>query len=92
LSTASLPSLYACAPHVIQAFFTDPLPTTTITAVVLNQILNLDIVLGNLKKKNVSEPAKSDLGNSLGRPCPYVFYQCEELILYKKMGVRDRTL
>jgi len=51
LSTAFLPSLYARAPHFIQTFFTDPLPTTTIVAVVLNQIFNLDIVLGNLKKK-----------------------------------------
>jgi xanthine permease XanP len=51
LSTAFLPSLYARAPHFIQTFFTDPLPTTTIIAVVLNQVFNLDIVLGNLKKK-----------------------------------------
>jgi len=51
LSTAFLPSLYARAPHFIQTFFTDPLPTTTIVAVVLNQIFNLDIVIGNLKKK-----------------------------------------
>ena len=52
LSTGFLPSLYARAPHFIQTFFTDPLPTTTIIAVVLNQIFNLDIVLGNLKNKN----------------------------------------
>jgi len=52
LSTAFLPGLYARAPHFIQTFFTDPLPTTTIIAIVLNQIFNFDIVLGNLKKKN----------------------------------------
>jgi xanthine permease XanP len=51
LSTAFLPSLYARAPQFIQTFFTDPLPTTTIIAIVLNQIFNLDIVLGNLQKK-----------------------------------------
>jgi NCS2 family nucleobase:cation symporter-2 len=55
LSTASLPSLYARAPHFIQTFFTDPLPTTTIIAIVLNQIFNLDIVLGNLQKKKVHD-------------------------------------
>ena len=51
LSTAFLPGLYARAPHFIQTFFTDPLPTTTILAVILNQILNLDIVFGKLKNK-----------------------------------------
>jgi len=51
LSTALLPGLYARAPHFIQTIFTDPLPTTTIIAIVLNQIFNFDIVLGNLKKK-----------------------------------------
>ena len=40
LSTAFLPGLYARAPHFIQTFFTDPLPTTTILAVILNQIFN----------------------------------------------------
>ena len=52
LSTAFLPSLYARAPQFIQTFFTDPLPTTTIIAVVLNQIFNFDIVLRNLKNRN----------------------------------------
>ncbi|MDD3626401.1 MAG: solute carrier family 23 protein [bacterium] len=42
LSTGFLPSLYARAPQFIQTFFTDPLPTATIIAVVLNQILNID--------------------------------------------------
>ena len=42
LSTAFLPELYARAPHLIQSFFTDPLPTATIVAVVMNQIINLD--------------------------------------------------
>jgi len=51
LSTAFLPSLYARAPQFIQTWFTDPLPTTTIIAVVLNQIFNFDIVLRNLKNK-----------------------------------------
>ena len=44
MSTAFLPSLYARAPHVVQTLFTDPLPTATIVAVVLNQVLNLDLV------------------------------------------------
>ena len=52
LSTAFLPGLYARAPYFIQTFFTDPLPTTTIIAVVLNQIFNFDIVIKNLKKKS----------------------------------------
>jgi len=51
LSTAFLPGLYARAPHFVQAFFTDPLPTTTILAVVLNQIVNLDLVFKNLMGK-----------------------------------------
>ena len=38
LSTAFLPSLYARAPKIIQTFFTDPLPTATILAVILNPI------------------------------------------------------
>ena len=42
LSTAFLPSLYARAPQIVQTFFTDPLPTTTILAVILNQVFNLD--------------------------------------------------
>jgi NCS2 family nucleobase:cation symporter-2 len=48
LSTALLPGLYARAPHFIQTFFTDPLPTTIIIAVILNQILNLDIMFVKL--------------------------------------------
>jgi len=48
LSTAFLPSLYARAPEFIKTFFTDPLPTTTILAVVLHQLVNLDLVF----KKN----------------------------------------
>lgn len=55
LSTAFLPGLYARAPRFIQTFFTDPLPTTTIVAVVLNQIFNLDILFGKLKKINSFE-------------------------------------
>jgi xanthine permease XanP len=42
LSTAFLPELYARAPHLVQSFFTDPLPTATLIAVVLNQVVNLD--------------------------------------------------
>ena len=52
LSTAFLPSLYARAPKIIQTFFTDPLPTATILAVILNQILNLDILYGKIRKKD----------------------------------------
>ena len=52
LSTAFLPGIYARAPQFIQIFFTDPLPTTAILSVVLNQIFNFDIVLGNLKTKD----------------------------------------
>ena len=51
LSTAFLPGLYARAPYFIQTFFTDPLPTTTVIAVVLNMIFNFDIILGKLKNK-----------------------------------------
>lgn len=46
LSTAFLPELYARAPHVVQALFTDPLPTATILAVGMNQVINLDRTLG----------------------------------------------
>jgi len=45
LSTAFLPGLYARAPRLIQTFFTDPLPTTTLLAVLLNQFFNLDRIL-----------------------------------------------
>ncbi len=50
LSTAFLPSLYARSPDIIQTFFTDPLPTTTILAVILNQIFHLDIAYKKIKK------------------------------------------
>jgi len=59
LSTAFLSGLYARAPEFIKTFFTDPLPTTTILAVVLNQIFNLDIVFKKMKNKN---------GNNANRP------------------------
>jgi len=51
LSTAFLPSLYARAPKLIQTFFTDPLPTTTILAVILHQFINLDIVYRKIRKR-----------------------------------------
>ena len=50
LSTAFLPSLYARAPKLIQTFFTDPLPTTTILAVILNQVFNLDVIYKKIRK------------------------------------------
>ncbi len=48
LSTAFLPQLYARAPQIIQIIFTDPLPTTAILAVILNQIFSLNVVIGKL--------------------------------------------
>jgi len=39
-----MPELYARAPKIIQTFFTDPLPTATIIAVVLNQIFSMDVL------------------------------------------------
>lgn len=50
LSTAFLPGLYARAPHFIQFFFTDPLPTATIIAVLMHQFINLDKLFPALKK------------------------------------------
>jgi xanthine permease XanP len=52
LSTAFLPSLYARAPKIIQTFFTDPLPTATILAVILNQMFNLDILYKIIRKRD----------------------------------------
>jgi NCS2 family nucleobase:cation symporter-2 len=52
LSTAFLPSLYARAPKLIQTFFTDPLPTATILAVILNQVFNLDILYKKIRKRD----------------------------------------
>ncbi|UZJ42589.1 purine/pyrimidine permease [Prosthecochloris sp. SCSIO W1101] len=49
LSTAFLPELYARAPELVKMFFTDPLPTTTILAVILHQVLNLDRLFTSLK-------------------------------------------
>ena len=51
LSTSFLPSLYARAPELITTFFTDPLPTATVLAVILNQIFNLDIVFAKVKDR-----------------------------------------
>ena len=42
LSTAFLPQLYARAPQVVQVIFTDPLPTTTVLAIILNQFFGLN--------------------------------------------------
>ena len=53
LSTAFLPELYARAPVMITMFFTDPLPTTTILAVILHQVLNLDLLVERLMRKKV---------------------------------------
>jgi hypothetical protein len=52
LSTAFLPSLYVQAPKLIQTFFTDPLPTATILAVILNQVFNLDILYRKIIKRD----------------------------------------
>ncbi|MCW8820365.1 MAG: purine/pyrimidine permease [Ignavibacteriaceae bacterium] len=53
LSTAFLPELYARAPVMITMFFTDPLPTTTVLAVILHQVLNLDLLAARLMRKKV---------------------------------------
>lgn len=42
LSTSMVPEIYARTPEIMQSFFTDPLPTSTIIAVILNQIFDLD--------------------------------------------------
>jgi xanthine permease XanP len=55
LSTGFLPSLYARVPGFMQTLFTDPLSTTTIIAIALNLIINLDVLLGNLRKKGISK-------------------------------------
>jgi NCS2 family nucleobase:cation symporter-2 len=49
LSTAFLPGLFARTPKFINIFFTDPLPTTTILAVILNQIFNLDKIFKKIR-------------------------------------------
>lgn len=59
LSTALLPGLYARAPRFIQTFFTDPLPTTTLIAVFLNMIFNLDLTIKPALPKAVRKKGKS---------------------------------
>ncbi len=51
LSTAFLPQLYARAPQVVQVIFTDPLPTTTVLAIFLNQLFGLNTVFKKLFSK-----------------------------------------
>ncbi len=51
LSTAFLPGLFARTPQFINMFFTDPLPTTTILAVFINQIVNLDLTLKRIVER-----------------------------------------
>jgi xanthine permease XanP len=51
LSTAFLPSLYVRSPKLVQTFFTDPLPTATIIAVILNQLFSLDQVYKKIQNK-----------------------------------------
>ncbi len=50
-STAFLPQLYARAPQVVQVIFTDPLPTTTVLAIFLNQLFGLNTVFKKLFSK-----------------------------------------
>lgn len=57
LSTAFLPGLYARTPDIIQIIFTDPLPTTTILAVLLNVIINLDETFSGLLKRFRPDPS-----------------------------------
>lgn len=51
LSTAFLPTLYARTPTFIQTIFTDPLPTTTILAILLNIVINLDQIIEGIRNK-----------------------------------------
>ena len=51
LSTAFLPQLYARAPQIVQVIFTDPLPTTTVLAIILNQFFGLNVVFKKLFSK-----------------------------------------
>ncbi len=55
LSTGFLPELYARAPELVKMFFTDPLPTTTILAVLLHQVLNIDLLIERLRKKTAPQ-------------------------------------
>lgn len=55
-STGFMPHLYARLPFAAQQFFTDPLATTTIFAVVLYQVFNLDRLW---KKNSKSRPGGS---------------------------------
>lgn len=51
LSTALLPSLYARLPLLMQTFLNEPLPTTTILAVLLNMLFNIDQAFVVFRKK-----------------------------------------
>jgi len=58
LSTAFLPTLYARSPKIVQAILTDPLPTTTFLAVILNQLFSLNLVFNKIKGKFPSGKAR----------------------------------
>ncbi len=58
LSTALLPEVFARTPEMVQAVFTDPLPTATICVIILNLLVNLDLtVLSWLRQSPESIPA-----------------------------------
>jgi NCS2 family nucleobase:cation symporter-2 len=59
LSTSFLPPLYARSPKLIQTFFTDPLPTTTILAIILNQIFALDKTYQKIRDKFRTQAASA---------------------------------
>jgi NCS2 family nucleobase:cation symporter-2 len=60
LSTAFLPSLYARTPAIVQTIFTDPLPTTTILAIGLNILINLDQTFIRARKRWKPLPGDED--------------------------------
>jgi NCS2 family nucleobase:cation symporter-2 len=70
LSTAFLPTLYARAPYVVRTFFTDPLPTATLLAVVINQVVNLDRTLAGLRLRRAQRRATAATTPQKDTPCP----------------------
>jgi len=60
LSTAFLPGLYARTPAYIQAVFTDPLPTSTVLAIILHLMINLDRTVPKMLRRIGLSTAGSD--------------------------------
>ena len=59
LGTGLVPNVFERMPHVLQAFFAEPLSSTTILVIILYQIFHLDELIAAVKKKKGAKSKNS---------------------------------